>query len=73
MAHFVSPTVRETYASMSIGDLRVLLTRIEEAGKKAKEAMATNDGNRIVSMAIVAGRFQDVSAATRSYNSCRGA
>lgn len=71
MTHFVNSAARTVLEAKTVAELRELQTKVEISGRKAKEAMKTVDGNRVVSQAVRHGRFVNVSAAESSYNSCR--
>ncbi|AKF13564.1 hypothetical protein PHIN3_301 [Sinorhizobium phage phiN3] len=71
MTHFVNSAHRAALEAMSLEQLKTRLSDIEAAGKKAKAAMMTPDGNRVVSLTMFAGRRSDVTAAEAAYNSCR--
>lgn len=73
MTHFVNSAHRAALEAMTLDQLKSRLADIETAGKKAKAAMQTLDGNRVVTLAMRAGRLANVTAAESAYNSCRGA
>lgn len=71
MTHFVNSAHRAALEAMTLAQLKTRLAEIEVAGKKAKDAMMTQDGNRVVTLAMFAGRLSNVTAAEAAYNSCR--
>ena len=72
MAHFVNSTARATLEAKTLDELRALQAQVVISGRKAKEAMNTAEGKRVVSQALNNGRWVNVSAAEASYNACRG-
>jgi len=72
MAHFVNSAARTSLEAKSVAELLTLRAQIEVNGLKAKAALGTVDGNRVVSQAMSKGRAVAVTAAESTYNSCRG-